>query len=582
MATSKDAQVRSRHLSILVLVFFILILTNLVRMQIFEYETFKRLSDKNRIRVIYLEGPRGRILDRNKIVMAGNRLSYNCSAIIHEAKPKLASSLAVLAPILGEDPAVLEERFFDKKKRGAFNTVILAEDLSPRQAMAVEEAIDLMPGFMIETRPQREYPQGPAAAHLVGFIGPLNAEESADSELYDYSRSDWTGRDGIEKHYESYLRGRAGGLQMEVNSRGRFVRTLGIKEPRDGKDLQLTIDTRLQAYVQSLLKTQKGAVAVIELGEGGLLSLNSSPSFDPNLFASKVGRKDVSKYLTDKRAPMVNRALRGQYPPGSIFKIVTALAALDAGTLRPTSKFNCGGSLTLGGNRFGCWKEAGHGIQTLSDAFAHSCNVYFYMTGLSCGGESIYRKAIEMGFTRTSGIDLPGERKGFVPSPEWKRRSRKMRWFNGDTANLSIGQGSLQVTPIQALMMAAYVASKGRPPTPHVIDRIGGVKVSDGRRIDSRANREHLDQVEQGLDAVINSDTGTGRLARMATFRVAGKTGTAQSGQDKTHAWFVGYAPLPNPKIALVVFLENGGRGGVAAATLARQVLEKLSELHYL
>ncbi|MGH7198912.1 MAG: penicillin-binding protein 2 [Candidatus Omnitrophota bacterium] len=571
---------KATRLTLLMLAGFSALVVNLVWMQVIRGGVYRALSEKNRIRVIFLEPPRGRVLDRKGEVLATSRLSFNCSAIHREANPRIRESCAIVGPILGVDPAELEKRFL-KRKAGAFNTVLLAEDIPAAQAIAIEERLDFLPGFLIETRPQRIYPYGESAAHLVGFTGPLMQEEVDVMESRGYRQADWLGRDGVEKMYEETLRGLSGGLQIEVDSRGRLVRALGVKEPKEGKDVQLTIDAKLQSYVQGLLKERKGAVLVLELKEGGLLAVNSSPSFDSNLFASTRGRKEVGKYLHGTNSPMVNRGLQGQYPPGSIFKIVTALAALDGRKITPATTFQCAGYSVIGGNRFRCWNENGHGPQCLAEAFAHSCNVYFYRAGLAGGADTLFAKAVEFGFSKTAGIDLPGEKRGFVPSREWKNRLHKGPWYDGETANLAIGQGSLQVTPLQAVVMIAAVATDGQILKPHVIDKIQGMKAAERRTRPMTVSR-HWKAIKEGLDQVVNSDTGTGRLAQVPGVRIAGKTGTAQSGQDRTHAWFVGFAPEEDPKVAMVVFLEHGGRGGVNAAGVAAPVWKWLKDAKYL
>ncbi|MBI3252089.1 MAG: penicillin-binding protein 2 [Candidatus Omnitrophica bacterium] len=554
---------------------------NLVWMQVIKGDAYRALSEKNRLRVIYLEGARGKILDRRGRVLATSRLGFNCSAIPWEAQGAIQQSCRVLAPILGEDAWTLEKRFYERPP-GAFHTVLMAEDIGSQKAIAIEERLDRLPGFLVETHSKRTYPLGESAAHLVGFVGPIRDDEEDLMEIGGYKPADWVGRDGVEKFYESYLRGRSGGIQMEVNSRGRFVRTLGFERPTGGKDIRLTVDAELESTVQEYLRAQKGAVIVMNLEDGGLLSLNSSPSFDPNLFATREGRKKVGDYLTDERAPMVNRAIRGAYPPGSIFKIVTALAALEQKKITAATVFKCGGVLTIGGNAFHCWNLTGHGDERLAEGFAHSCNVYFYSAGVLAGVDAIAEKAAQFGFSKLTGIDLPGEKEGFVPSREWKKKVYHAPWYEGETANFAIGQGYLQVTPIQALGMIAGVAAHGWIFKPHVVDRIENVKVADGSSRTLTIDPSDLRAVIDGLDAVIQSGTGTGRLARVEGIRIAGKTGTAQSGQDRTHAWFVGFAPEENPKVAVVVFLENGGRGGVSAASLAALLFQWLKKASYL
>ncbi len=553
MAFAK-AEIKTGRLSLLALLFFLIVLADLFLLQVLNGGYYRGLSEKNRLRVLYLEPARGKILDRFGRVMAQSRLSYNCSVILRETKNTIHETVQVLSPVLMEEPEKLEQ-MYKKSKPGAFGSVILAEDIAPSQAMAIEEMLDTLPGVHIETRPQREYVYESAAAHLIGYIGPMTDVEKEELNDESYRSTDWVGREGIERYYEDYLHGRGGGIQMEVNSRGRFLRTLGIREPKEGRDIRLTVDAELQKMVHGLISDKKAAVMVMELGEGGILAMNSSPSYDPNLFASVRGRKEVGPLLKNERSPLFNRGIAGEYPPGSIFKIVTAMAALEKGKLRTSSTFRCPGYLLIGGKRFGCWREGGHGVQGLTDALAHSCDVFFYLAGMGVGGELIVSKALEFGLAQKSGIDLPGERSGLVPSRDWKKRKKSQGWFDGDTANLAIGQGYLQVTPVQALVMVAAAATGGDRLVPHLIDRVDGFKVAERHGLRIRMTSEYIQAVKQGLDAVINTETGTGQLARISGARIAGKTGTAQSGQGEDHAWFVGYAPVSQPKIAMVVFI---------------------------
>lgn len=573
---------RAERLALIALVLYALLLFNLFRMQVLKGSYYFELSEKNRIRTVYLEGTRGKVLDRKGRALATSRLSFNCSAIPWELKRgDVSRTSKILAGILGEDVETIESRFKKRKKAGTFNTFIIAEDIGPEKAVRIEELMDVLPGVIIETRPQRVYPYGEAAAHLTGYLGPMNQSEKDEFEVYGYRERDWLGREGIEKAYESTLHGTAGGLQIEVNSRGKLLRALGVKEPVDGKDIKLSVDAELQKFVQAQMADQKGAVVVIDLAEGGILSLNSAPSFDPNLFATVKGRKDVGKYLKDELSPMLDRAIHGGHPAGSIFKIITALAALEKGRLTPQTTYTCPGYAMIGGIRFGCWKESGHGPQDLNSAMAHSCNFYFYQAGLVAGADAMYALCLDFGFSKPTGIDLPNEKSGFVPSRAWKRSARGTVWFDGDTANLAIGQGYLQITPLQAALMAAAVALDGRMPKPHLVETIDGLKAYEPSYRTLKLRAADVRAVKQGLEAVVNTDTGTGRLSKAEGVRVAGKTGTAQSGKDRTHAWFVGYAPAEKPRVAMVVFLEHGGRGGVSAAKIASQVFGWLRKEAY-
>ncbi len=575
------AELKAAKLSVVALFFFGVIAASLFRLQIIEGDYYRALSEKNRLRLIYLEAPRGKILDRKGDLIATSRLSFNCTASSRDSKKKIFNSLDRLALLLDEDRGVLEKRY-RRAKPGIYHTVVLAEDIPMEKAMAIEEQLHLMPGLMIETKPIREYPCAEACAHLTGYIGPLTQAETEELSDDGYRSSDWTGRQALEKKYESDLRGESGGLQVEVNNRGQYIKVLGVKEPVEGRDLILTVDRELQEYVQKQFQGQRGAVVVMDLKDGSILSLNSSPSYDPNLFASTRGRKDVGKYLNDPFAPMMDRAVQGQYPPGSIFKVVTALAALEVKRISLGTTFTCPGYMMVGGKKFRCWRDSGHGSQGLTEAFAHSCDVFFYSTGLAVGPDLIYRKAAELGFGMVTGIDLPAEKKGLAPSQAWKQKNKKAGWFDGDTANYSIGQGFLQVTPLQAVNMIAIIALDGLKMRPYVLEKIGSVALGRYPAEKIAIPSEHLNAVKQGLDAVVNLETGTGRLARIDGVRVAGKTGTAETGKKENHAWFVGYAPAAKPKIAMVVFLEYGGHGGVEAATIANAVMKKTKQLAYL
>ena len=575
------AETKSGRLSAITFFFFLLLVLSLFRMQILRGEYYRGLSEKNRIRLIYLEGPRGKILDRNGRPIVSNRLSFNCTAFLKDSKVKIKKSIQRLAPLLGEDPEAVLTRY-QKKKAGVYNSVVLAEDIPAEMAMAIEEQLYLMPGIMVETRPLRQYPLGESAAHATGFIGPQTEAEQEELEFNDYRPSDWIGRDGLEKFYESYLRGHSGGLQLEVNSRGQYIKALGVKEPQEGRDIQLTLDADLQAFVQKQFQGRRGAVIVMDLSDGGILAFNSSPSYDPNLFASSKGRKEVGPYLSHEYAPMLNRAIQGQYPPGSIFKIVTGLAALESGKIKVSSTFNCPGFHRIGKQVFRCWNEKGHGTQNLYEAYAHSCDVFFYMTGLAAGPDQIHRKALEFGFSLVTGIDLPGEKKGAVPTKGWKLRNRSSAWFDGDTLNLAIGQGFLLITPVQALEMITIIATGGEALRPHLVEKIDGLEVAERHSQSVAITPEYLKAVRHGLEDVVNSDTGTGRMIRIPGVRAAGKTGTAETNKHTTHAWYVGYAPVEDPKIAFVVFLEHGGHGGVECAAVAKPILEQLKQKGYL
>lgn len=575
-------ETRAARLWAIFAVFFALILVNLFRMQILQGDDFKTLSEKNRIRVRLLEAPRGRILDRKGQPLADSRLSFNCSLFPQEARKHLDSNFAVLAPILDEEVETLRKRFL-RGKPGQYGTVLLAEDIRIEQAMAIEERMDQLAGVLVETRPIREYPLGPAAGHLTGYTGP---QTDAEKEMFadaGYGAGDWVGKTGLEAFYETYLHGKSGGLQMEVNSRGRLVRALGVREPQEGKDLTLALDADLQEEVYRLIDGRRAAVVVLDARDGGVLAMVSSPSYDPNRFASSAGRKTVDEYFQNEHSPMLNRVVQSAYPLGSVFKIVTAMAGFEQNKIDRSTRYHCPGHLMVGGKRFGCWKKEGHGSQDMLEGMAHSCDVYFYRTGLGAGVDAVRAMARVFGFDEKTGVDVPGERKGHVPSKDWKKRKLRAAWFEGDMANLAIGQGYLQVTPIQAAVSLA-ASGTGHLVRPHVVQKIDGVPVVSSRpgwRLD--VSTEDLDWVRKGLVQVVHSDTGTGKLSRIPGVTIAAKTGTAETGPGRpNHAWYAGYAPADDPQVALCVFLEYGGHGGVEAASVARGIWTWLKNGGYL
>lgn len=576
-----SVEMRAGKIILMATLCFVFVAVNLFRLQIMQGSYYRDLSEKNRLRIITLEGPRGKILDRNGKEIASSRLSFNCTAVLQERPSRVRKSFKRLSEILGESVETLEKRY-KKQKAGVFRSIVLAEDISLEQAMAIEEEMNELNGIMVETKPVRTYPLKEAAAPVTGYIGPQSAQETEELELLGYRPSDWVGRDGMEKKYEDYLRGTAGGLQLEVNHKGQYLKVLGIKDPKEGRNLSLSLDADLQMTAYKSFGGRRGAAAVMDLASGGLLVFVSSPSYDPNLFSTTSGRKKVGQYLTDAMSPMLNRAIQGQYPAGSIYKIVTALAALEPKKILLSSMFHCPGFMMIGKNRFGCWKEGGHGSQNLIEAFAHSCDCYFYRTGLAAGPDAIAKKSMEFGFGAATGIDLPSERKGLVPSRGWKQRKRSGAWFDGDTLNLSIGQGYLLVTPLQALGMITVVATGGELIRPYLAEKIDGVRVVEKRTQSIPMTPDYLAAIKKGLEAVVQSETGTGRLVRVPGVNVAGKTGTAETHKKENHAWYVGYAPSDKPKYAFAVFLEFGGHGGVEAAAVAKDILLKAKELGYL
>ncbi|MBU1062381.1 MAG: penicillin-binding protein 2, partial [Candidatus Omnitrophica bacterium] len=352
-----------------------------------------------------------------------------------------------------------------------------------------------------------------------------------------------------------------------VNNRGQQVKVLNVREPREGRDVYLTIDAQFQLFIWRMMRSEKGAAIFMDPRNGEILSLVSSPSYDPNISLADV--------LNAEDSPLLNRAIMGQYPPGSLFKLVVALAGLESGKILADQSFQCRGKLDIGSGEFNCWNLDGHGNMALRDAIIQSCNVYFYNTGILLGVEKICEYAKLLGFSKKTGIELFGETKGLVPSRVWKRIEKGEGWFTGDTANLSIGQGYLLATPLQVVRMIACVANGGMLVEPHVVKGVGETWISGHKNIRLKIKKENLDIIRDAMRGVVEDRHGTGRLAWNSYVTLSGKTGTSQVGGDlRPHAWFGGFAPSENPEISFVIFLEHGGSGGDIAALMVRKAME--------
>jgi len=371
-----------------------------------------------------------------------------------------------------------------------------------------------------------------------------------------------------------------GGMQVEIDSLGRQRRLLHIKEPVPGKELHLTIDLGLQKYCDEMLDSKRGSIIAMNPKNGEVLALISKPNFDPSIFIKSGKKTDAIQILSNREGeyPLLNRAISCSYPPGSIFKIVVMSAALETKKISALTSFTCNGVFKLSKSIFRCWKEEGHGNQAVEEALKNSCNVYFYQLGLHTGVESIARYAKKMGFGSSTGIDLPGEVEGLVPSSQWKRSTKKESWYPGDTVNYSIGQGYLLVTPIQVACMMSIVANGGYLIKPYIVEGIGDIKIAEPKKISVEFSDETIKLLRSSTKKVVNDKRGTGMKAKIKDIVVAGKTGTAQNPKGKAHGWFSGYAPFEDPKICVVVFIEYGGKGGVEASIFARKVIEKARE----
>jgi penicillin-binding protein 2 len=456
------------------------------------------------------------------------------------------------------------------------------------------------PGLLVEVEPRRSYPHGTLASHVLGYVGQINPSELKARAELGYRMGDHIGKQGIEKELDAELRGRDGFQQLEVDSLGRVVKVLSSIPPVPGNAVTLTLDLALQQAAEEALAGVSGAVVAIDPRDGGVLAAASSPPIDPNRFSHGLSQEEWSGLSNDPLHPLQNRVAQAQYPPGSVFKIVTAIAALESGAITPETSYFCGGALRYGNRDFRCWKRGGHGQVALHRALVESCDVYFYQVGLKSGIEEIARVAREFGLGKPTGLELGSEASGLIPDDAWKRRARKEPWYSGETLSAAIGQGYDLVTPIQAALLAATVANGGTVHRPHLLRRIvdaSGTTVRYGGGAAGRTLRlapATLAAVREGLWGVVNEPGGTGAAVRVPGLSIAGKTGTAQvvgmprgerraaSGADyRDHAWFVCYAPSGDGQVAIAVIVEHGGHGGSASAPIARRLLGELKSLGY-
>jgi len=471
-----------------------------------------------------------------------------------------------LSGILGYRESSLK-RNYTRNYEAPFAPCKLAKGISKEKAILIEELKLDMPGVLVKDTPVRMYPYKEALAHVTGYIGEIDKRELEFLKSYGYSVRDFIGKDGIEKVADSLLRGRDGGMQIQIDNRGRQVEVLNFKKPRRGKNINLTIDAEFQRFIWRMMKDKNGVVIFMDVHNGKVLSLVSSPSYDPN--------ESLAKILHSEDAPLLNRTIMGQYSPGSLFKIVIALTGLESEKILPDTRFFCQGKMNIGIATFNCWNRDGHGAVDMENAIVESCNVYFYRLGMLLGLEKIGEFARYFGFGKKTGIELYGEMEGFVPSRTWKRVKYGETWYAGDTANLSIGQGYLLVTPLQIVRAFSCVANGGELVEPHILESIGDDNVPRHKNKKLKIKQENIELVKKAMKGVVESGNGTGFRAWSNFVSISGKTGTSQVGGDiKSHAWFAGFAPSENPEVSFVVFLEHGGSGGDIAALIARKAVE--------
>ena len=581
--------------------FFILAL-RLYYLQVVRGPVFRMRSEENRVSQKRVRAPRGNIFDRYGNILATNRPSFSVNVVLENVKNR-TGTVEMLSKVLAMPGEEIEKKLAKIKSYRRFEPVRIKEDVSRRVMAVLEAGRYEWPGVQIEVEPRRSYPHGKLAAHILGYVGQINQTELDRRKSEGYRIGDYIGKKGIEKELDGELKGVDGVARLEVDSFGREVRVLASREPRPGNNVYLTIDLGLQQITEKVMAGNVGAIAIVDPKNGEVLAAVSSPAVDPNKFISGFSRAEWAAMESDATHPLQNRTLQAQYPPGSIFKIVTAVAAIEKGVVSEETTFICRGSFYYGDRSYGCWKKGGHGEVNLHRALVESCDVYFYQVGIKVGIDYISKVSREFGLGKKTGILLGGEASGLAPSRAWKKRARGEQWFPGETVSVSIGQGYNLVTPLQAAAMTSVLANDGTLYRPELLISINTpdgetvVRTSEKESRPVAVSARSLRLVKKALRGVVIEQRGTGKAAAVDGLDVSGKTGTAQvvklvkeedgKGERdvprrfRDHAWFVCYATSPSGTVAIAVLVEHGGHGGSTSAPLAGSILREMKNLGY-
>ncbi|MEK7742032.1 MAG: penicillin-binding protein 2, partial [Nitrospirota bacterium] len=529
---------------------FALFAIRLWQLQVLQGKEYRKISMGNMLRIIKIPAPRGIIYDRNGAPLVKNSPYFYASLMPENLKQV---NIQYLADILGINAGDIYARI-NKKGLSPFEPIKLKEGLTFKEIAAIEARRSDFPGLIIDIDMSREYLYGDIGAHLIGYLGKLNPSQSKNPEFKDVPPEAFIGQWGAELVFDRTLRGIPGERIIEIDALGREIKLLQENPTVKGEDLKLSIDINLQKAAEEAFAGRAGAVVALKPDTGEILGLVSRPSFDPNLFARGINYSQWTALLQDKKVPMLNRALQSQYPPGSTFKIVTAIAALNEGVITPDTKVTCTGGITYGKWQFGCWKKGGHGTVSLHRAIVESCDVYFYEAGKRLGIDKIAEYARKLGLGSETGLQLVKERSGLIPDTKWKHEKRNQQWYLGETFNAAIGQGYVAATPMQMAQLMSVVANGGLIYRPVMVKAEAPLQPVASVDIKPQV----LDLVRDGLYGVVNEGGGTGGAAKSSIATVGGKTGTAQvvsirksshllPEKFRDHAWFVAFAPVEKP-----------------------------------
>ena len=594
MPLTEERQNLSLRLTVLqwsVAVIFLTLATAFWYFQVARHRQFLEMAENNHQRALPLQAPRGVLFDRRGAVLVENRYAFNISIVREQTRdvPRTAQAVAALTSTPFD---VIDEALERNKRLPPYRPTVVIRDATEAQIAAVAAHRLELPGVVIEKVPTRRYPPDSMAAHLIGYVGEVTDAQLARPEYREIQGGAIVGQAGVEQTYNPLLMGADGARHVVVNSRGREIDVLGEDEPIEGRRLQLTIDADVQRAAEDAFRHYgfRGATIALAPSSGEVLALSSLPAYDPNAFAAGIGRTEWNALLTDPLRPLNNRAIQGRYSPGSTFKIVVATAGLEEGIIDDNFRTHCSGGAYFFGRYFKCHAGGPHGSVAMREAIEKSCNVYFYTLGNLLGVDRMHKWATALGLGEMTGIDLPHETKGIMPSTAWKKQRTGEKWYAGETISVSIGQGQVSVTPISLAVMMASVANGGTRIVPHLVSAVDNGKGWErltpptGQR-DLQMDPDHVRIVREGLWMVVNG-AGTGRRGAIPGYDVGGKTGTAQviSNQGKArargttrdlrdHGWFVFFAPAQNPTIAGVVFAEHAEHGS-SAAPIAKFMME--------
>jgi len=587
--------------AVMIMAAFSLLLVRFVYLQVVEGDEYRRLSENNCIRLQSVPASRGMIYDRNGTLLVDNIPSFDLKIILQDAEP-VEETIERLADIIGVPIEELTERVDAGRKVSVYKPLLLKRNITRDQLAVVEAHGFDLPGVKVDVEPMRNYIYKESAAHVIGYLGEVNSHEIENNIYPDVRSGDSIGRYGAEKAFEHILHGKRGGRQIEVDASGRLVRIIKTVDSIPGKNLLLTIDSELQHKTESVMEGKTGAVVAIDPSNGDVLAMVSAPSFDLNDFIGGISSDKWKALISNPDKPMSNKAIQGEYPPASTYKVITAIAALEEGVADINTTYFCPGHYKYGNREYRCWKKSGHGRLNIVSALEQSCDVFFYHVGEILGVDTLAKYATGCGLGKLTQIELANERSGLIPTAAWKKKRFGTPWQGGESLSIAIGQGFNLATPLQMAVLFAAVGNNGTIYRPRVLKSIHDYNGATDSNVELEpeilgglpASKQTLKLIKEGLLKVVDSESGTAKLIRIKGVDIAGKTGTAQvfslkkTDRDskrkldynlRDHAWFVCYAPAENPVIAVAVIVEHGEHGSTAAAPVASEVIRTWLEL---